>query len=90
VSKLTELEKNERAGPEANEAAGATFGYAMQCSLDTNYPHVRVTLSLPSLLGRNGVTGIIDPPMSDQEREALRRSADTLRSALARMQFSPS
>jgi len=50
----------------------------------------RVTLSLPSLLGRNGVTGIIDPPMSDQEREALRRSADTLRSALARMQFSPS
>jgi len=50
----------------------------------------RVTLSLPSLLGRNGVMGIIDPPMSDEEREALRRSADTLRSALARMQFSPS
>jgi L-lactate dehydrogenase len=49
-----------------------------------------VTLSLPSVLGRSGVSRILEPPMSDEERKALRRSADTLKSALARMHFSPS
>jgi L-lactate dehydrogenase len=51
-------------------------------SYDTEYG---VTLSLPSVLGHSGVARILEPPMSDEER-----SADTLRSALARMQFSPS
>src|SRR5215831_470667 len=49
-----------------------------------------VTLSLPSILGRSGVEGIIEPPMSDEEREALKRSADALKSALARIRFRPS
>ena len=49
-----------------------------------------VTLSLPSVLGRRGVARILEPPMSDEERKALRRSADTLKSALARMHFSRS
>jgi L-lactate dehydrogenase len=49
-----------------------------------------VTLSLPSVLGRSGVARIIEPPMSNEEREALRHSADMLKSALARMQFNPS
>ena len=49
-----------------------------------------VTLSLPSVLGRSGAVRTLEPSMSDEEREALRRSADTLKSALARMQFSPS
>jgi L-lactate dehydrogenase len=48
-----------------------------------------VTLSLPSVLGRGGAARIIEPPMSDKEGEALQRSADTLKSALARLQFSP-
>ena len=48
-----------------------------------------VTLSLPSILGRSGVEGIIEPPMSDEEREALQRSADTLKSALARIRYNP-
>jgi L-lactate dehydrogenase len=46
------------------------------------------TLSLPSVLGRRGVVKILEPPMSDEEREALRRSADTLKSASARVQLS--
>jgi L-lactate dehydrogenase len=46
-----------------------------------------VTLSLPSILGRGGAARIIEPPMSDEEREALQRSADTLKSALARIEF---
>jgi len=49
-----------------------------------------VTLSLPSVLGCSGVARIIEPPMSDEEREALRHSADMLKAALARVQFSPS
>jgi L-lactate dehydrogenase len=46
-----------------------------------------VTLSLPSILGRSGVIKILEPTMSEEEREALQRSADTLKSALARMEF---
>jgi malate/lactate dehydrogenase len=53
-------------------------------------PEYGVTLSLPSVLGRSGVVRILEPPMSDEERQALQRSADTLKSASARMQFRPS
>jgi L-lactate dehydrogenase len=44
-----------------------------------------VTLSMPSVLGRSGVAQILEPDMSEEEREALQRSAETLRSAVARM-----
>ena len=43
-----------------------------------------VTLSLPSVLGREGVTQILEPEMSDAERQALERSAETLRNAVGR------
>src|SRR5229473_2599309 len=43
-----------------------------------------VTLSLPSVLGREGVTQILEPEMSDAERQALERSAETLRNAVSR------
>jgi L-lactate dehydrogenase len=45
-------------------------------------PTYGVTLSLPSVVGRNGVARTLEPSMSDDERQALQRSADTLRSAL--------
>jgi len=45
-----------------------------------------VTLSMPSVLGRFGVEQIFEPDMSDEERQALQRSAETLRNAVARMQ----
>jgi L-lactate dehydrogenase len=43
-----------------------------------------VTLSLPSVVGRTGVDRILEPAMSDEEKQALQRSADTLRSAVKR------
>jgi L-lactate dehydrogenase len=47
------------------------------------HPAYGVTLSLPSILDRGGVTRVLEPAMSTEERHALQRSADTLRSALA-------
>jgi L-lactate dehydrogenase len=51
-------------------------------------PEYRVTLSLPSVLGRHGVVRTLEPPLSDNERAALRHSAETLKSALAQIQRS--
>jgi L-lactate dehydrogenase len=47
-----------------------------------------VTLSLPAVVGRQGAVRILEPAMSADEREALLRSADTLRSTLERSQDS--
>jgi DNA-binding Xre family transcriptional regulator len=38
-----------------------------------------VTLSLPSVIGREGVNRILVPAMSDEEQRALRQSAEVLR-----------
>ena len=48
-------------------------------------PRYGVTLSLPSVLGREGVLEILEPEMSDEERHGLERSAETLRQAVARI-----
>src|SRR5262249_41264857 len=48
-------------------------------------PKYGVTLSLPSILGREGVVQVLEPEMSEQERGTLQRSADALRSAFARI-----
>lgn len=50
-------------------------------------PHYEVTLSLPSVLGRDGVVEILEPEMSEEERQALQRSADTLKAAVARIKL---
>jgi L-lactate dehydrogenase len=42
-----------------------------------------VTLSLPGVLGRNGVSRILEPDMADNERAALQLSAEKLKKALA-------
>jgi L-lactate dehydrogenase len=44
-----------------------------------------VTLSLPSVVGRSGVTEVLVPEMSGEERSALDRSAAMLQSALAHL-----
>jgi len=44
-----------------------------------------VTLSLPSVLGHEGVTRVLEPEMSQEERNALQRSANTLKNALAQL-----
>jgi L-lactate dehydrogenase len=46
-----------------------------------------VTLSLPSVLGRQGVAQVFEPEMSEDERHALRRSAEALRAATARIKI---
>jgi L-lactate dehydrogenase len=47
-------------------------------------PAYGVTLSLPSVVGRAGVERILEPAMSDEEKQRLQRSADTLRVAVER------
>lgn len=37
-----------------------------------------VFLSLPAELGRSGVLGILDTPLTDEERQQLQKSAKTL------------
>jgi L-lactate dehydrogenase len=44
-----------------------------------------VTLSLPSVVGRDGVTAILPPELSAEERDGLRKSAENLRTALERV-----
>jgi L-lactate dehydrogenase len=44
-----------------------------------------VTLSLPSVVGREGVSRILQPTMSDEERRSLAQSAEVLRQALQRI-----
>ena len=48
-----------------------------------------VTLSLPSIVGRHGVIEVLEPEMSDEERERLRNSADALNKALERVRKQP-
>jgi L-lactate dehydrogenase len=46
-----------------------------------------VTLSLPSVVGREGVVRALEPEMSDAERQALERSAGAIKKALSRIEF---
>ena len=52
-------------------------------------PRYGVTLSMPSVLGRDGVVQILEPEMSKDERQALERSAETLRNASSRITPGP-
>jgi L-lactate dehydrogenase len=44
-----------------------------------------VTLSLPSVVGRGGVREVLQPALSDEEREGLRKSARMMQDALDRV-----
>ncbi len=44
-----------------------------------------VTLSLPSVVGREGCLQVLDPPLSDDERMGLNKSVETLRKAQERV-----
>src|SRR5215475_10025302 len=43
-----------------------------------------VTLSLPSVVGRGGIIEVLEPEMSDAERDGLRQSAQALKKAVDR------
>jgi L-lactate dehydrogenase len=49
-------------------------------------PDYGVTISLPTIIGRRGAVRILEPQMSEEERQALARSVETLRNAVSRMQ----
>ncbi|HEX6841342.1 MAG TPA: L-lactate dehydrogenase [Stellaceae bacterium] len=44
-----------------------------------------VTLSLPSIVGRHGAAASIEPRLAAEEEQSLRRSAETLKKAVARI-----
>ena len=48
-------------------------------------PDYGVTLSLPAVLGRTGIVRTLMPKMTDQERAALRASAEQIRQALEKL-----
>lgn len=44
-------------------------------------PQYGATMSLPTVLGRRGATQILEPTLSDDERDALRRSGEIIKDA---------
>ena len=48
-------------------------------------PRYGVTISLPSVLGRQGAGEILEPDMSDEESQGFQRSVEVLRNAVARI-----
>ncbi len=44
-----------------------------------------VTLSLPSVVGRQGIVAVFEPELTEEERAGLEKSAQTLRAALQRV-----
>lgn len=50
-------------------------------------PSYGTTLSLPSVVGRSGVSRVIEPEMSATEKQALLRSAERLREAVASLKI---
>jgi L-lactate dehydrogenase len=48
-------------------------------------PKFGVTLSIPGILRRSGVSRILEPAVSGEELQGLRRSADTLKAASRRI-----
>ena len=54
--------------------------------LGCHVPEYGTTLSVPTVLARKGVVRILKPVMSDEERAALERSAETLRAAYERLE----
>jgi len=53
-------------------------------------PTFGVTLSLPIVIGREGVHRVLDPEMSDGERQGLQRSAEAIKAALSRLSLKES
>jgi L-lactate dehydrogenase len=52
-------------------------------------PKYGATISLPSVLGRQGITQILEPEMSGDELQKFQRSAEVLRNAVARITKPP-
>jgi L-lactate dehydrogenase len=53
-------------------------------------PTFGVTLSVPSVVGREGVHRVLEPEMSAAEQQGLQRSAEAIKAALSRLSFKES
>jgi len=53
-------------------------------------PTFGVTLSLPSVIGRDGVHQVLEPEMSDEEQQRLQGSAEAIKAALSRLSLKES
>jgi len=53
-------------------------------------PTFGVTLSLPSVVGHEGVRRVIEPEMSSAEQQGLQRSAEAIKAALSRLSLKES
>jgi L-lactate dehydrogenase len=53
-------------------------------------PTFGVTLSLPSVIGREGVHRVIKPEMSDAEKQGLQGSGEAIKAALSRLSLKES
>jgi L-lactate dehydrogenase len=51
------------------------------CPRRSCHPAFGVTLSLPTLIGRTGALAVLQPELSPDERIALEKSAEILRTA---------
>ena len=54
-------------------------------SLGGQYGLRELALSIPSIVGRRGAEQILEIPLDDGEREALRASADQLREVIGEL-----
>ena len=50
-------------------------------------PAYGVTLSLPSIVGRDGVQRTLEPDMTNEERQGMQRSADAIKAAVSRLKL---
>ena len=57
--------------------------------IGTLHPEFGVTLSLPSVIGRGGVSMVLEPRLSPEERELLAASAETIKAALGSLLGAP-
>jgi L-lactate dehydrogenase len=53
--------------------------------IGSHHASLGVTLSLPSVVGRDGVVSVLQPDLSADEERALHKSAEALRRALERV-----
>ena len=55
--------------------------------LDGEYGIKDVCLSIPTVIGGNGIKGRIEAPLTDAEIESLRHSADCLKDVIKQVNF---
>jgi len=56
--------------------------YPLSITLDGEYGHTEVSLSVPCVLGRNGIERIIELPLSEEEQLKMQLSVETLKKYL--------